>query len=205
MAEFESTSVYYAATQVEAQLCRGGPVAIVGSGNSAGQAALFLANYAERIWLLVRDPELGANMSRYLVDQITRADAIEVLCHAEVRELFGVSSLTALEVAHNRTGDRRNLPAWALFVFIGAMPSTDWLGSEVALDDHGFILTGPAAGPAERMHAQDAASPRSSLETSLPGLFAAGDVRSGSNKRVASAVGEGAMAIRLVHDRMQFG
>jgi len=144
-------------------------------------------------------------MSRYLVDQITRADAIEVLCHAEVRELFGVSSLTALEVAHNRTGDRRNLPAWALFVFIGAMPSTDWLGSEVALDDHGFILTGPAAGPAERMHAQDAASPRSSLETSLPGLFAAGDVRSGSNKRVASAVGEGAMAIRLVHDRMQFG
>src|SRR5262245_27099875 len=125
MAEFESTSVYYAASQVEAQLCRGGPVAIVGSGNYAGQAALFLAKYAERIWLLVRDPELGANMSRYLVDQITRTDAIEVLCHTELHELLGDSSLTGLIVADNRTGDRRNLPARALFVFIGAIPSTD--------------------------------------------------------------------------------
>ena len=206
MKEFESTSVYYAASQVEAQLCTGDPVAIVGGGNSAGQAALFLAKYAERIWLLVREAELGENMSRYLVDQITKTDPIKVFCHSEVRELLGDSALAGLIVEDNQTGDRRQLPARALFVFIGATPCTDWLGSEVALDDNGFILTGSAAAaPAARMHAPEAASPRSSLETSLPGLFAAGDVRSGSTKRVASAVGEGAMAIRLVHERMHFG
>jgi thioredoxin reductase (NADPH) len=206
MAEFESTSVFYAATPMEAQMCSGDPVAIVGGGNSAGQAALFLVKYARRIWLLNRDRELGASMSRYLVDQVTRTGAIEVLCHTEVRELVGDSSLTALVVADNQTGDRRLLPARALFVFVGATPATDWLGSEVALDQDGFVLTGPAAAvPAARMHAEEAASPRSSLETSLPGLFAAGDVRSGSTKRVATAVGEGGMAIRLVHERMHFG
>ncbi len=206
MAEFESTSVYYAASQVEAQLCTGDPVAIVGGGNSAGQAALFLSKYTERIWLLVREPELGENMSRYLVDQVTRTDPIKVVCHTEVRELLGDSALAGLIVEDNQTGARRQLPTRALFVFIGATPCTDWLGSEVALDDNGLILTGPAAAaPAARMHVQEAASPRSSLETSLPGIFAAGDVRSGSTKRVASAVGEGAMAIRLVHERMHFG
>jgi thioredoxin reductase (NADPH) len=106
----------------------------------------------------------------------------------------------------NRTGERHRIDARALFVFIGAAPCTGWLRGQVALDDHGFVLTGPAvAASAASSQAQDAASPRSALETSLPGVFAAGDVRSGSTKRVASAVGEGAMAIRLVHERMHFG
>ena len=204
--QFESTSVYYAASQVEAQLCRGDPVAVVGGGNSAGQAALFLATYAERIWLLVREPELGVSMSRYLVDQVTRSKQVEVLCHTEICELLGDSGLTGLIVTDNKTGDSLELAARALFVFIGAEPSTSWLGGLVALDEHGFVLTGPAAAvPAARMRAPEAASPRSALETSLPGIFAAGDVRSGSTKRVASAVGEGAMAIHLVHERMHFG
>jgi thioredoxin reductase (NADPH) len=204
--EFESSSVYYAASQVEAQLCRGEPVAIVGGGNSAGQAALFLAKYAERIWLLVRDPDLGASMSRYLVDQVTRSKQIEVMCHTEVSGLIGASALTGLIVTDNKTGDSNELAARALFVFIGAEPSTSWLRGLVALDEHGFVLTGPAAAvPAARMRAPEPASPRSALETSLPGLFAAGDVRSGSTKRVASAVGEGAMAVHLVHERRHFG
>ncbi len=169
--EFEATSVYYAASQVEAQLCRGDPVAIVGSGNSAGQAALFLSRHAERIWLLVREPELVASMSRYLVDQVTRSDRIEVMCHTEVRELIGDSALTGLIVADNKTGDSRELPARALFVFIGAEPATSWLGGLVALDEHRFVLTGPAAAvPATKMRAPEAASPPSALETSLPGL-----------------------------------
>jgi thioredoxin reductase (NADPH) len=204
--EFENTSVYYAASQVEAQLCRGDPVAIVGGGNSAGQAAQFLAKYAERIWLLVRAPELGASMSRYLVDQVTKSKQIEVMCHTEISGLTGASALTGLIVTNNQTGDSHELPARALFVFIGAEPSTSWLRGLVALDEHGFVLTGPAAAvPAARMRAPEPASPRSALETSLPGLFAAGDVRSGSTKRVASAVGEGAMAVHLVHERMHFG
>ncbi len=204
--EFESTSVYYAASQVEAQLCRGDPVAIVGGGNSAGQAALFLATYADRIWLLVRDPDLGASMSRYLVDQVTRSKQIEVMCHTQISGLIGESALTGLIVTDTRTDDSHELPAKALFVFIGAQPSTGWLRGLAALDEHGFVLTGPAAAiPAARMRAPEPASPRSALETTLPGLFAAGDVRSGSTKRVASAVGEGAMAVHLVHERMHFG
>jgi thioredoxin reductase (NADPH) len=204
--KFEATSVYYAASQVEAQLCRGDPVAIVGGGNSAGQAAIFLAKHAERIWLLVREPELSANMSRYLVDQVTRTEQIDVLCQTEVRELIGDSALTGLLIANTKTSGCRELRARALFVFIGAEPATSWLSGLVALDENGFVLTGPAAAiPAARMRAPEAASPRSALETSLPGLFAAGDVRSGSTKRVASAVGEGAMAIHLVHERMHFG
>ena len=204
--EFESTSVYYAASQVEAQLCRGNPVAIVGGGNSAGQAALFLATYAEQIWLLVRDPDLGASMSRYLVDQVIKSKQIEVMCHTEISKLTGASALAGLIVTDNKTGDSHELPARALFVFIGAEPSTSWLRGLAALDEHGFVLTGPAAAiPAARMRAPEATSPRSALETSLPGLFAAGDVRSGSTKRVASAVGEGAMAVHLVHERLHFG
>ena len=206
MDEFESMSVYYAASQVEAQLCRGDPVAIVGGGNSAGQAALFLVKYAECVRLLVREPELGVTMSRYLLDQIVRSGEIDVQCHTEVRELLGQEALEDLIVEDYQTGELRKIPTRALFVFIGAEPSTGWLSREVALDEHGFVLTGPAVGVvAARLRVPDAASPRSALETSLPGLFAAGDVRSTSTKRVASAVGEGAMAIRLVHERMQFG
>jgi thioredoxin reductase (NADPH) len=198
--EFEGISVYYAATQVEAQRCRNDYVAVVGGGNSAGQASLFLARSAERVQLLVRSDDLARDMSRYLVDQIERNDRIDVLLHTEVRELIGENGvLDAVVVEDKRTGARRQLPARALFVFIGAEPHVDWLDHQVALDDHGFILTGSDAA-----RAVDSGRDRPPLllETTKPGVFAVGDVRSGSIKRVAAAAGEGAMAVRLVHEHL---
>jgi thioredoxin reductase (NADPH) len=183
--EFEGTSVYYAATHTEAQWCRGDPVAVVGGGNSAGQATVFLSRYAERVRLLIREDELGTNMSRYLCDRIERLPNVEVLLHVEVRELLGEGVLEGLVVEDTRSGERRELPARSLFVFIGAEPHTAWLGSVVELDAKGFVLTDANPSP---------------LETNQPGVFAAGDVRRGSIKRVASAVGEGAMAVRFVHE-----
>ena len=201
--KFEGTSVYYAATQVEAQLCRNDPVAVVGGGNSAGQASLFLAQHAPVVFLLVRGGDLSASMSRYLIDQIERNDRVRVMLHTEVSELRGGQALESLVAVDNRTGDRHEFPARALFVFIGAKPHTGWLQGQISLDDHGFIRTGADAArflPPDA--APDAAWRPMLLETSRPGVFAAGDVRSGSVKRVASAVGEGAMAVRMVHERM---
>jgi thioredoxin reductase (NADPH) len=194
--EFEGTSVHYAATHVEAQLCHGDPVAVVGGGNSAGQAAVFLMKHAARVSLLIRGGDLGRSMSRYLADRIERTPGIEVLRHTEVRELVGEGALEAVGVEDSRTGSRRRLEARALFVFIGAEPHTGWLGDRLALDDRGFILTGADA-------VRDDGRQPFLLETSLPGVFAAGDVRSGSIKRVTSAVGEGAMAIRLAHEYLE--
>jgi thioredoxin reductase (NADPH) len=194
--EFEGTSVHYAATHVETQLCHGDPVAVVGGGNSAGQAAVFLMKHAARVSLLIRGGDLGRSMSRYLADRIERTPGIEVLRHTEVRELVGEGALEAVVVEDNRTGSRRRLEARALFVFIGAEPHTGWLGDRLALDDRGFILTGADA-------VRDDGRQPFLLETSLPGVFAAGDVRSGSIKRVTSAVGEGAMAIRLAHEYLE--
>jgi thioredoxin reductase (NADPH) len=196
--ELEGTSVYYAATLMEAQLCRGDPVAVVGGGNSAGQAALFLTGHASHVELIVREPVLTENMSRYLADRIERNPDIDVHLHSEVRELCGQEALEALVVEDNRTGDRQRIEALALFVFIGAAPHTQWLGDNVALDSGGYILTGPDARNGDR---SDDRVPLM-LETSLPGVFAAGDARSGSIKRVASAVGEGSIAIRMVHERV---
>ena len=193
---FDNICVYYAATSFEAQVCRGAPVAIVGGGNAAGQAAIFLAEHAERVRLLIRGGDLGENMSRYLVDRIQRNADIEVMLHTEVRELVGDESLRLLTVVDNRTGVEQPVPANALFVFIGAEPNTAWLGDSLALDRNGFILTGPDL---RRQPGDDESGRPFLLETSLPSVFAAGDVRSGSIKRVASAVGEGAMAVRFVH------
>jgi thioredoxin reductase (NADPH) len=193
--EFEGTSVHYAATLVEARLCRGDPVAVVGGGNSAGQAAIFLTQHAARVRLLVRGGDLRESMSRCLADRIERAAGVEALRHTEVRELLGDGTLEALVVEDNRTGTRRTVEAHALFVFIGAEPHTRWLGDQLALDDRGFILTGADA--------RDDGRQPSLLETSQPGVFAVGDVRSGLIKRVASAVGEGAMVVRLVHDYLE--
>jgi thioredoxin reductase (NADPH) len=198
--QFVGTSVHYAATEGEAQLCRGDPVAIVGGGNSAGQAALFLAQRSERVDLLVREPSLAASMSRYLIDRLERTPNINLRFNVEVRELLGDAWLEALVVEDNRDGTREQLPARALFVFVGADPRTEWLGSALALDDHGFVLTGVPAGQARI----DGRAPLP-VETSRPGVFAVGDVRSGSIKRVASAVGEGSMAVRLVHDYLDRG
>jgi thioredoxin reductase (NADPH) len=202
--QFEGTSVYYAATQIEATLCREDPVVVVGGGNSAGQASLFLAQHAAHVRLLVRSDDLGRDMSRYLVDRVERSEGVEVLLHTEVRELVGDRVLDAVVVEDTKTATRRTLEAKALFVFIGAAPGTHWLGDVLALDDHGFVRTGSDAEPYIReATAEGPGWTPMVLESNRRGVFAAGDVRSGSIKRVASAVGEGAMAVRLVHERIQ--
>jgi thioredoxin reductase (NADPH) len=189
---FEKTSVYYAASQAEALLCAGDPVAIVGGGNSAGQAAVFLSRHAAQVTLIAREHDLSEYMSRYLIGQLDRIPSVRIMLGTEVRELLGDQALEAVAVADGRTGGRSLLPARALFVFIGVRPCSGWLGGLVDLDDRGFVRTG-----------QDTGS--SALETSRPGIFAVGDVRSGSAKRVATAVGEGAMAIRLAFERTRPG
>ncbi|MGK3111351.1 FAD-dependent oxidoreductase [Streptomyces sp. WAC05858] len=200
----ERTSVYYAATVYEAQQCSADPVAVVGGGNSAGQAVLFLAQRVPRVHLLIRGPDLGAKMSRYLVDQIERHPRVNVLLNSEVRGVVeGDDVLRAIVVENNRTGERRNLVVRAMFVFIGTRPRTAWLGDVVALDDRGFVLTGASAqARASGTVWEGQGRTCLGLETSLPGVFAAGDVRSGSVKRVASAAGEGAMAVHQVHEHL---
>jgi len=190
--EFEGASIYYAATFIEAMFCRDLPVTVVGGGNSAGQATVFLTGHASRVRLVVRGDDLGQDMSRYLVDQTEGNPAVEVLTSTEVKQLCGQGGeLEAVVVENNRTGMRRRLDTRLLFGFIGSAPATGWLRGAVALDDKGFVRTGPPAG-ADNV-----------LETSWPGVFAVGDVRSGSIKRVASAVGEGAMAVRFIHEHLQ--
>ena len=190
--ELEGTGVYYAATLAEATMHADQAVAVVGGGNSAGQAALFLAVHARRVYLLVRRAELAATMSRYLIDQIARHTNVEVMTETEVVALKGEGNLQSLTVDDCRGGARRELDARGLFVFIGADPHTEWLKGVLALDRSGFILTGHDVPALERLP----------LETSITGVFAVGDVRSGSIKRVASAVGEGSMAVRLVHEQL---
>ncbi|HEY4022900.1 MAG TPA: FAD-dependent oxidoreductase [Pseudonocardiaceae bacterium] len=200
----EGTCVYYAATLQEAKQCSAGPVAVVGGGNSAGQAAVFLAETSPVVHLLVRGDDLGADMSRYLVDQIGRHPRIRVRLNTEVREVVEDGrTMTGVVVEDSRTGERDRLAARALFVFIGAAPYTRWLSGRIALDEDGFVLTG-ADADAFRDAEVWRARPRAPLplETSSPGVFAIGDVRHGSVKRVASAVGEGAMAVRLVHEHL---
>jgi thioredoxin reductase (NADPH) len=199
---FEGTSVFYAATDAEANVCRGDAVAIVGGGNSAGQAALFLAQSTSRVTLVVRERDLGEYMSRYLIDRVERAENIDVLLHTEVAEIRGDQRLEAIAVVDNDTGERRAIDARALFIFIGAVPVTDWLGDVLALDSAGYILTG---GDVLSVAGGDGPGPRRQpypLETSQSGVFAVGDVRHGATMRVATAVGEGAMAIRLVHEHL---
>jgi thioredoxin reductase (NADPH) len=197
---YEGAGVYYAATQAEAQLCGGDPVLIVGGGNSAGQAAMFLSQHAASCRLLIRGSDLAKSMSRYLIDELERRPQIEVLTHREIVELKGEDALEAVIVTDTRTDERQELEAKALFVFIGASPHTDWLRDHVAMDEHCFLLTGgDVQGEHLALHGEERPF---FLETSQPGIFAVGDVHSGSIKRVASAVGEGSMAVRLVHQRL---
>jgi thioredoxin reductase (NADPH) len=194
--EFEGSSVYYAATVMEARFCERQPVVVVGGGNSAGQAAVFLARHAARVELLIRHDNLARDMSRYLVDQIERCSAITVRRHTEVRELVGDDGqLRGIVVVDNRTRAHDRLAAALLFVFIGAEPCTGWLRGQLALDPRGYVCTGPDAAGDNRT-----GRPPTNLEASRPGVLAVGDVRSGSIKRVASAVGEGAMAVRMIHE-----
>ncbi|HEY6580584.1 MAG TPA: FAD-dependent oxidoreductase [Rubrobacter sp.] len=198
---FEGVGVHYAATAAEAQPFEGEEVAVVGGGNSAGQAALFLAGRARRVYLLIRGDDLGKGMSSYLVNRVTDAENVELLANTEVRELVGEDRIEGVVVGDNRSGGRWTLDARALFVFIGAEANTGWLEGAVELDERGFVLTGGelSSSVLDGDLWRELSREPYLLETCLPGVFAAGDVRSGSIKRVASAVGEGAMAVRLVH------
>lgn len=195
--ELVGLGVLYAATPMEARMCHGSHVAIVGGGNSAGQAAVFLSQHAAKVTMMIRGGDLGRTMSRYLIDQIERIATIEVRTHTEVAELEGARAVEGILVQDRRSGERTRLDATALFVFIGAEPRTGWLGDELALDTKGFVLTGADLDG----HVETQAPPLL-LETSRPGVFAVGDARSGSLKRVASAVGEGSIAVRLVHQHL---
>jgi thioredoxin reductase (NADPH) len=203
--ELEGAGVYYAATLMEAQICSGDPVVVVGGGNSAGQAAIFLSRHASHVTLIIRHDDLDRDMSRYLADRVERDPKIELRAHTEIRELIGGDALQAVVVEDVHTGEREELPARELFVFIGADPCTTWLGDQVALDERGYILTGPEAARARDTDGDGNGGGDHHpmmLETSLPGVLAVGDVRASSVKRVASAVGEGAMAVRLVHQHL---
>jgi thioredoxin reductase (NADPH) len=198
--EFEGIGVYYAATQSEAQRCVGDPVLVVGGGNSAGQAAMFMSQHAASCRLMIRGSDLGKSMSRYLVDEIGNNDRVDLVTNHEVVELKGDQELEAVVVRDTRSGEHSELPVKALFVFIGASPHTEWLQGHVALDEDGFVLTGTDVRD-EQLTGFNGERPYF-LETSQAGIFAVGDVHSGSIKRVASAVGEGSMAVRLVHQRL---
>ena len=199
-ARFEGCGVYYAATPNEAQLCHGADVVVVGGGNSAGQAAVFLAGHARKVYLVIRGDNLYKDMSAYLARRVEETPNIEVLLDTEVRRLSGNSHLNSVEVVNNKTGEVRTIACPALFSFIGAVPWSDWLPPEIEKDAKNFVRTGAAL--AQSPHWTLRRQPFL-LETSRPGVFAAGDVRSGSVKRVASAVGEGAMAVMFVHEYLK--
>jgi thioredoxin reductase (NADPH) len=196
---FEGCGVYYAATPNEAQLCHGADVIIVGAGNSAGQATVFLAGRTPKVFPLVRGNDLYKSMSSYLAQRIEKTPNIEVLCNTTVKRMSGDRYLQSVEIVNNKTGEVRTLETTALFSFIGAIPRTDWLPKEIETDSWGFIRTGPALTQSVWV----SPSPPFLLETSRPGVLAAGDVRSGSTKRVASAVGEGAMAVQFVDEYLK--
>jgi thioredoxin reductase (NADPH) len=195
------SGLFYAATLVESRMCGSAAAAVVGGGNSAGQAAIFLSGTVERVYLLLRGGDLRKGMSSYLVDQIESIDNIELLVHTEVREVGGGTALEGIVVEDNRSGERRDLGCGGLFVFIGADPCTEWLDGALAKDDDGFLLTGVDL-EVTHLGGTSGAVGRPALprETSLPGVFTVGDGRSGSIKRVASAVGEGSMAVRVIHE-----
>jgi thioredoxin reductase (NADPH) len=198
--KFEGTGIYYAATPAEALLCKGCPVIVVGGGNSAGQAAVFLAEHASRVLILIRGDDLNKNMSSYLVRRIEQTANIELLCNATIERMSGNGHLENVEIVDSKTGKRRTVQTPAVFSFIGAMPRTDWLPPEIERDAKGFVRTGAAL--ADSPYWSRNREPFL-LETSYPGVFAAGDVRSGSVKRVASAVGEGAMSVQFVHEYLK--
>ncbi len=197
--DFSGRGVYYGATASEASQCEGEDVYVVGAANSAGQATLNLARFARRVVMVVRGDSLEASMSSYLVDRIKAAPNIEVRLQSQVVAGRGEGHLEAITIADRESGVTEEVPTNWLFVFIGAAPRTEWLGSEVARDAKGFVVTGPDVLGYESVVRWPLARQPFQLETSLPGVFAAGDVRLDSMKRVASAVGEGAMAVSFVH------
>ncbi|HXS97623.1 MAG TPA: FAD-dependent oxidoreductase [Candidatus Limnocylindrales bacterium] len=198
--KFEGSGVYYGATNMESQLCGGEEVIVVGGGNSAGQAAAFLAQTASRVHLLVRSGELSSTMSRYLIQRLTENSKVDLHFRTEIVALEGADHLERVTWRDAAKDERCIMPIRHVFVMTGASPRTDWLKGCVAMDDKGFILTGrDLEAAADGQPRWPLERPPQMLETSLPGVFAVGDVRSGNVKRVASAVGEGAISIYLVH------
>ena len=204
LSQFEGTGVYYNATFMEAQLCEGEEVIVVGGGNAAGQAAVFLAENAKLVHLLVRSADLDRSMSRYLIRRIEESAAIAFRPHTEIVALEGGDRLESVCCRNRQTGKTEEHKIHHVFIMMGADPNTAWLNSCVSLDDKGFIKTGPDLSP-ENLNAAHWPLARQPylLETSLPGVFAVGDVRGGSIKRVASAVGEGSISISMVHKVLQ--
>jgi thioredoxin reductase (NADPH) len=194
LAQFEGVGIYYGATQVEGQLCGGEEAAIVGGGNSAGQAAVFLAGITKHVYLLVRRPGLAETMSRYLISRIEASPTITLETRTEVVALEGDEHLERIRWRNAETGKTEIHEIRHLFVMTGANPNTSWLGGCLALDAQQFIRTGPDLGGDWHLH-----RPPYLLETSVPGVFAVGDIRAGSLKRVAAAVGDGSMAVQFVH------
>ena len=194
---FEGVGVYYAATALEGQVCRQQTVVVAGSGNSAGQAAMFLSEGAAKVLLVIRGDDITKKMSDYLCRRVQVQPNIEILYCTEIRKMFGDQKLEEVELENTKTGEHWRVKTPAVFSMIGARPCTEWLPSEIERDEKGFIKTGAdvADAPAWRENKRRPAP----LETSLPGIFAAGDVRSGSVKRCAAAVGEGGMAVAGIH------
>jgi len=195
----QGRGIYYGASASEASQCAGDDVYIIGAANSAGQAALNLSHYAKRVVLVVRAATLEATMSQYLVQRVLSTQRIEVRYRHEVVAAHGDGHLESLTLAERDSGDTEEVASSWLFVFIGASPRTGWLGSEVVRDEHGFVVTGHDLLAATNGQRWPLTRGAFALETSVPGVFAAGDVRLDSMKRVASAVGEGAMSVYLVH------
>lgn len=204
IANLTGAGVYYGAASTEAMSCANEDVYIIGGANSAGQAAMYFSRYAARVVMLVRGPDLSRGMSDYLVDQIEATPNIELRFNASVIEACGEKNLEAITIADSKTGRSERVPATSLFIFIGAVPHTDWLKDTITLDERGFIVSGsdlvkdgqpPATWKQNRNPAL--------LETNLPGVFVAGDVRSGSIKRVASSVGEGSVCVSLIHQYLR--
>jgi thioredoxin reductase (NADPH) len=196
--------IYYGASQTEALSCKGEDVYIVGGANSAGQAAMFFSGHTRKVYILCRGDDLRKSMSDYLVRQIEARDDIEVLLDTNVVAVEGEDHLERVTTKNTRTGETETAPAHSLFIFIGAVPTTDWLDGVVERDERGFLLSGPDL--MQEGKRPDGWRPDRDpflLETSVPGIFVAGDVRHGSVKRCASAVGEGSIAVQFVHQYMR--
>jgi thioredoxin reductase (NADPH) len=197
---FEGVGVYYAATALEGQICRNETVIVVGSGNSAGQAAMFLSDGAAKVFLVVRSDDISKKMSDYLARRVQAQKNIDILYRTEIRRMSGGQKLEEVELENTKTSERRAVKTPAVFSMIGALPCTEWLPAKIARDNRGFIMTGTAVADQPGWRASKYQP--TPLETSLPGIFAAGDVRSGSVKRCAAAVGEGGMAVAGIQLRL---
>jgi len=199
------SGVYYGASMVEALSCKGEHVFMIGGANSAGQAAIHFSKYAKTVTLVVRGDSLSKSMSYYLIHQLEKTDNIQVLLNSKVTEVLGQNRLEFITITNTQTGEVQTVPAAALYIFIGAVPHTDALVGLIERDANGFILTGPDLIYDGHKHPRGWTLDRQPflLETNIPGVFAAGDVRHGSMKRVAASVGEGSIAVQLIHQYLK--